>query len=108
MSTTMKVGLALTLFVCSSWVAMAANNHHGKAIHRAHGQKVQQQHAPPNAQSRNSGCVSDEGGGRIHPCGEGGGGGGAPSALIVVFGGVPGPGRATCSSIERPLPTSPG
>jgi hypothetical protein len=76
MSTTTNVAFALGVLLAVGSSAVAASNHHGKPVHRSHAQK-QQQHAPATVlQSQNPGCVSDEGGGRIHPCGSTGGGGG--------------------------------
>jgi hypothetical protein len=81
MSAPGNVALALTLLLGTMHSVLAASTHHRKSVRQEHAQKLQQ-HAPSAAfQNGKPGCVSDEGGGRIRPCGgEGsgsaGGGGG--------------------------------
>jgi hypothetical protein len=72
MSTTANVVLALALLLGSGPSALAATTHHGKAGHRIRADEPRRP-APPIAHSPIPGCVTDEGGGRIRPCGGDGG-----------------------------------
>jgi hypothetical protein len=75
MGSATKIALALTLLFGLGSSALGTTSQHVKKVRHTDAQKVQQQ-APATVQSQNPGCVNDEGGGRLRPCGTGGGGAG--------------------------------
>jgi hypothetical protein len=75
MSTTTNVALAVTLLLGLGSSAIAGGSH-GKPVNRTHAPKLQLHALPSTLEGQNPerGCVVDEGGGRLRPCGSCGSG----------------------------------